>query len=49
MTAETIESFYQKMVDSGVLEAGIDVSKSYTLDFANTGASLELQKSLTGK
>jgi NitT/TauT family transport system substrate-binding protein len=48
MTAETIESFYQKMVDSGVFEAGIDVSQSYTLDFANTGASLELQKSLTG-
>jgi NitT/TauT family transport system substrate-binding protein len=49
MTAETIQSFYDKMVEVGVLEAGIDVSQSYTLDFANTGASLELQKQLAAK
>lgn len=46
MSGETIESFYNKMVDAGVVESGIDVSESYTLDYANTGASLELQKSL---
>lgn len=49
MDGATIESFYQKMVDAGVIEAGIDVKQSYTLDYANTGASLDLQKSLMAK
>jgi len=49
MSGETIEDFYNKMVEAGVIDAGIDVSSSYTLDFANTGASLELQKKLMAK
>jgi NitT/TauT family transport system substrate-binding protein len=49
MTAAHIEGFYDKMVEAGVMEAGIDVSKSYTLDFANTGAALPVKKELTGE
>lgn len=48
MKAETIQSFYDKMVASGVVDAGLDVSKVYTLDFANTGAALPVKKKLLG-
>ncbi len=49
MTDATIRDFYDKMVEAGVMEAGIDISKSYTLDFANTGAALETKKTLLGQ
>ena len=44
MTAERIADFYQKMVDSGVMDAGIDIEKSYTLEFVNKGVGLDLKK-----
>jgi len=44
MTDENIQSFYDKMVASKVLPAGIDIKKSYTLDFVNKGVGLDLKK-----
>ncbi|MGV6847410.1 MAG: ABC transporter substrate-binding protein [Marinibacterium sp.] len=49
MTADTIESFYNKMVDAGVVDAGLDLSKVYTLDYANAGAALPVKKKLLGE
>ena len=48
MKAETIQSFYDKMVASGVVAAGLDLTKVYSLDFANTGAALPVKKKLLG-
>lgn len=47
MKAETIKDFYDKMVASGVTAAGLDLTKVYSLDFANTGAALPVKKKLT--
>jgi NitT/TauT family transport system substrate-binding protein len=44
MTDERIASFYDKMVRAKVIPAGIDIKKSYTLDFVNKGVGLELKK-----
>jgi NitT/TauT family transport system substrate-binding protein len=44
MTDERMQSFYDKMVKAGVMEAGIDIKKSYTLDFVNKGVGLDLKK-----
>jgi len=44
MTDEHIQSFYDKMVKAKVLPAGIDIKKSYTLDFVNKGVGLDLRK-----
>ena len=44
MTDERIADFYQKMVDAGVMDEGIDIKKSYTLDFVNNGVGLDLKK-----
>ncbi|MEM9011673.1 MAG: ABC transporter substrate-binding protein [Pseudomonadota bacterium] len=49
MTDAQIQDFYDKMVSAGVIEAGLDISQIYTLDFANTGAALEVKKALTGE
>ena len=49
MSAETIEGFYKKMVEAGVLDAGLDVSQSYSLEFANSGVSLPVKRSLMEK
>jgi NitT/TauT family transport system substrate-binding protein len=49
MTDSTIKGFYDKMVEVGVVEDGLDIQKIYTLDFANTGAALETKKALTGQ
>lgn len=46
MKAETIKDFYDKMVGAGVVDAGLDLTKVYSLDFANTGAALETKKKL---
>lgn len=47
--AEAIADFYGKMVTAGVVEDGLDIEASYSLDFANTGAALEVKKALTGQ
>ncbi|SEA00345.1 ABC transporter substrate-binding protein [Rubrimonas cliftonensis] len=46
MTDARMKSFYENMVKAGVIEDGLDIAKAYTLDFANTGAALPLQKTL---
>ncbi|WP_018700913.1 ABC transporter substrate-binding protein [Amorphus coralli] len=49
MTDARFKSFYEKMVASGVLPEGIDVSAAYTLDYVNKGVGLDLRKTLTGE
>jgi NitT/TauT family transport system substrate-binding protein len=44
MTDERIAAFYDKMVKSKVVPAGLDVKKAYTLDFVNKGVGLDLKK-----
>ena len=44
MTDERMKSFYDKMVKAKVIQAGIDISKSYTLQFVNKGVGLDLKK-----
>ena len=44
MTDERMKSFYDKMVKAKVLKEGIDISKSYTLQFVNKGVGLDLKK-----
>ena len=44
MSNERMQSFYDKMVKAGVMQAGIDIKKSYTLDFVNKGVGLDLKK-----
>ena len=46
MTDARMQDFYDKMVEAGVVEPGLDLSKVYTLDFSNTGAALETKKKL---
>lgn len=49
MTDARIADFYAKMVAAGVAEPGLDISAAYTLDFANSGAALEVTKRLRGR
>lgn len=49
MSAERMARFYAEMVSVGVLPEGIDIAKSYTLDFVNKGVGLDLKKKLTGQ
>ena len=44
MSEERMNSFYAKMVDAGVIADGIDIGKSYTLDYVNQGLGLDLKK-----
>lgn len=46
MTDARFESFYNKMVASGVVDAGIDYKAAYTLDFVNKGVGLDIKKTL---
>ena len=48
-TDATFTDFYAKMVASGVLPEGLDISKSYTLEYANSGVSLPVKKKLLGQ
>jgi NitT/TauT family transport system substrate-binding protein len=43
MTDARMASFFDKMVKAGVVKAGIDFRKSYTLQFVNKGVGLELR------
>lgn len=49
MTDERIKSFFDKMVTAGVIDAGLDYKKAYTLDYVNKGVGLDVKKKLTGK
>lgn len=44
MTDARMKSFYDKMVKAKVMPEGIDISKSYTLQFVNKGVGLDLKK-----
>ncbi len=44
MTDARMKSFYDKMVKAKVIPAGIDIAKSYTLQFVNKGVGLDLKK-----
>ena len=47
---ERVKDFYDKMVKAGLFKAGeIDISRSYTTKFVNTGVGMDLKKKLTGK
>ncbi|WP_186390286.1 ABC transporter substrate-binding protein [Stappia sp. TSB10P1A] len=48
MTDERMTDFYDKMVKAGVIEDGLDIKKTYTLDFVNKGVGLDIKKKLTG-
>ena len=43
MTDERWKDFYDKMVKAGVVKAGIDYKKAYTLEFVNKGVGLDLR------
>ncbi|MDJ1007333.1 MAG: ABC transporter substrate-binding protein [Paracoccaceae bacterium] len=43
MTDERSESFYNDMVEAGVLPEGLDFAKAYDLSFINQGLGLELR------
>ena len=43
MTDAQVQSFFDKMVKAGVVKAGIDVRKAYTLQFVDKGVGLELR------
>ena len=43
MTDARMASFYDKMVRAGVVKAGLDFRKSYTLQFVNKGVGLDLR------
>ncbi|MEW5420606.1 ABC transporter substrate-binding protein [Amorphus sp. 3PC139-8] len=49
MTDARFNSFYEKMVDAGVVPDGLDIASSYTLDFVDKGVGLDLRKTLTGE
>lgn len=44
ITKERIDSFYDAMVSAGVIEGGIDVDASYTLDYVNAGVGMDLKQ-----
>ena len=43
MTDERMKDFFDRMVKAGVLKAGIDYKKAYTLRFVDKGVGLELR------
>jgi NitT/TauT family transport system substrate-binding protein len=43
MTDARMASFYDKMVKAGVVKAGVDYRKPYTLQFVNKGVGLDLR------
>lgn len=44
MSDERQKSFYDKMVEAGVIKAGIDYTKTYTTEFVCKGLGLDLKK-----
>ena len=43
MTDARMKDFYDKMVAAGVISAGIDITKAYTLAFVNKGVGIDLK------
>ena len=44
MTDAGVKDFYDKMVDAGVVKAGLDLSKVYTTEYVCKGVGMELVK-----
>lgn len=44
ITDAKVEDFYNKMVEAGVVEAGIDYSATYTTEFVGKGVGMDLKK-----
>jgi NitT/TauT family transport system substrate-binding protein len=44
MTDARMKNFYDKMAAIGVVKAGIDYRKAYTLQFVNKGVGVDLRK-----
>lgn len=42
MTEATVKDFYDKMVDAGVVDAGIDYTKAFTTEFVGKGVGMDL-------
>jgi NitT/TauT family transport system substrate-binding protein len=49
MSDERMRSFYDKMVAAGVIEGGLDIESTYTLEFVNNGVGVERKKELLGQ
>ncbi len=49
MSDAQIDGFFEKMVKAGVIDGEVDYKAAYTLDFANTGASVDVKKELLGE
>ena len=47
MTDAHMKSFFDKMVRAGVVKAGIDYKRAYTLQFVNKGVGVELAAQMT--
>ncbi len=43
MNDARVKSFYDQMVKAGVVKAGLDYKKAYTLEFVNKGVGLDLR------
>ncbi len=43
MTDATMQDFYGKMVEAGVVPAGLDISQSYTTEFVGRGVGMDLR------
>ncbi len=43
ITDSKVEDFYNKMVEAGVVEAGLDYSATYTTDFVGKGVGMDLK------
>ena len=43
MTDARWKSFFDKMVRAGVVKAGIDVKRAYTLQFVDKGVGVDLR------
>ena len=44
-----MQSFYAKMVEAGVIEDGLDIGQTYTLEFVNEGVGVDLKAELLGE
>ena len=43
ITDEKVEDFYNKMVEAGVVDAGIDYKNTYTTEFVGNGVGMDLK------
>ena len=44
ITHARVNEFYKKMVEAGVVKAGLDLSNAYTTEYVCKGVGMELKK-----